>query len=411
MSRVSSMSRRTKSLAASVLVLFLLGACLGSSVAIAAGGQTEADRRIIVFENWFSDGARQAAAVRSRGATVIRGLPSINAVAVALPPGVERQLARRAEILRIDVDAEVRALGKPAIPPGQDKKDPPEQPAQVLPWGVDRIDAEYAWAISGGAGVAVAVLDTGIDRDHPDLAANIAGGTNFVSKPPWKPVDPTKWDDDNGHGTHVAGIIAAVNNDVGVVGVAPEADLYALKVLDKTGSGYISQIIAGLEWCADNGIDIANMSLGTDADIQSFHDACNAAAAAGVILVAAAGNDGADVDYPGAYGSVIAVAATDAGDAVPWWSSPGSAVAIAAPGVSVYSTWKGDGYDTKSGTSMAAPHIAGTLALALAAGVSTSLCATADDLPPPGIDVYTGCGLVDAEEAVTGTAANGDDLP
>ena len=324
---------------------------------------------------------------------------------------MEKQLARRNEILRVDVDAEVRSLGKPAIPPGQDKKDPPEPPVQALPWGVDRIDAEYAWATSRGAGIAVAVLDTGIDQDHPDLAANIAGGVNFVSKPPWKPVDPSKWDDDNGHGTHVAGIIAAVNNDVGVVGVAPEADLYALKVLDKTGSGYISQIIAGLEWCADNGIDIANMSLGTDADIQSFQDACDAAEAAGVILVAAAGNDGADVDYPGAYDSVLAVAATDAADAVPYWSSPGSAVSIAGPGVSVYSTWKGDGYDTISGTSMAAPHITGTLALALAAGVSTSLCATADDLPPTGIDVYSGCGLVDAEEAVTGTAANGDDLP
>ena len=411
MSRVSSMSRPTKSLAASVLVLFLLGACLGSSVAIAAGGQIEADRRIVVFQDWFANEARQAALVRAFGGDAVRSLALVNAQAAALPPGIEKQLARRAEVLRIDVDAEVRALGKPAIPPGLDKKDPPEQPAQVLPWGVDRIDAEYAWAISGGAGVAVAVLDTGIDRDHPDLAANIAGGVNFVSKPPWKPVDPSKWDDDNGHGTHVAGIIAALDNDIGVIGVAPEADLYALKVLDKTGSGYISQIIAGLEWCIANGIDVANMSLGTDADIQSFHDACDEAAAAGVILVAAAGNDGADVDYPGAYGSVLAVAATDADDAVPWWSSPGSAVAIAAPGVSVYSAWKGGGYDTSSGTSMAAPHVTGTLALALAAGVSTNLCATADDLPPPGIDVYTGCGLVDAEEAVTGTAANGDDLP
>ena len=389
-------------------ILFLLSSLAGAAPWTSAGAP---ERRIIVFENWFSDGARQAALVRAFGGDAVRSLALVNAQAAALPPGIEKQLARRAEVLRIDVDAEVRALGKPAIPPGLDKKDPPEQPAQVLPWGVDRIDAEYAWGTSGGAGIAVAVLDTGIDRDHPDLAANIAGGVNFVSKPPWKPVDPSKWDDDNGHGTHVAGIIAALDNDIGVIGVAPEADLYALKVLDKTGSGYISQIITGLEWCADNGIDIANMSLGTDADIQSFEDACDAAEAAGVILVAAAGNDGADVDYPGAYDSVLAVAATDAADAVPWWSSPGSAVSIAGPGVSVYSTWKDDGYDTKSGTSMAAPHITGTLALALAAGVSTSLCATADDLPPPGIDVYTGCGLVDAEEAVTGTAANGDDLP
>ena len=411
MSTKSRVSRQTQRLAASGLVLLVLGASLGISVAIAAGGQAEADRRIVVFQDWFANEARQAALVRAFGGDAVRSLPLVNAQAATLPPGIEKQLARRAEILRIDVDAEVRALGKPATPPGQDKKNPPEQPAEVLPWGVDRIDAEYAWATSRGAGIAVAVLDTGIDRGHPDLAANIAGGVNFVSKPPWKPVDPSKWDDDNGHGSHVAGIIAALDNDIGVIGVAPEADLYALKVLDKTGSGYISQIIAGLEWCVDNGIDVANMSLGTDADIQSFHDACDEAAAAGVILVAAAGNDGADVDYPGAYDSVIAVAATNAADAVPWWSSPGSAVAIAAPGVSVYSTWKGAGYDTIGGTSMAAPHVTGTLALALAAAASADLCATADDLPPSGIDTYTGCGLVDAGEAVTGISNYGDDLP
>jgi subtilisin family serine protease len=182
-------------------------------------------------------------------------------------------------------------------------------------------------------------------------------------------------------------------------------------VVDKTGSGYVSDVIAALQWCVDNGIDIANMSVGTDADIESFGDACESAAAAGVLLVAAAGNDGVDVDYPAAYPWVIAVAATDTMDAVPSWSSPGPAVAVAAPGVSVLSTWPGEAYAPFGGTSAAAPHVAGALALALAAGASTDLCLGADDLPPPGLDQYSGCGLLDVGESVTGIPDFGDDLP
>lgn len=219
-------------------------------------------------------------------------------------------------------------------------------------------------------------------------------------------MEPTKWDDDNGHGTHVAGIIAAVDNTIGVVGVAPKASVYAVKVLDRSGAGYVSDVIAGIDWCVSNGVQVANMSLGTNSDIQSLHDACDRARAAGVCLVAAAGNDGGSVDFPAAYDSVIAVAAVDRADTRPSWSSWGPAILVAAPGVDVYSTWKDGTYKTVSGTSMAAPHVAGTLALNL----SADLCATADDLPPAGRDDYTGCGLVDAEEATTGSQT-GNNLP
>jgi len=398
-----------------VLVFIFVGVVVATSLLMGSPSFAQAtgmERHIIVFQNWFADDARQTALVERAGGQVMRHLPSVNAAAIILPPGIARQLAGRLEVERVDVDARVRALPKPPSPPGRDKDKPdPEPPQQVLPWGVDRIDAEYAWSVTKGAGVSVAVIDTGIDRDHVDLAANIVGGVNFVSKPAWKPANPDKWDDDNGHGTHCAGIIAASGNDFGVVGVAPQASLYAAKVLDRNGSGYVSHIIAALEWCVANDIDIASMSLGTDSDVLSFHEACDAAAAAGVILVAAAGNDGAHVDFPGAYPSVIAVAATDSTDAVASWSSPGAEVDIAAPGVAVYSTWNDGGYDTKSGTSMATPHVSGTLALALAVGRTLDLCASADDLPPAGADVYSGCGLVDAGEAATGTGNYGDDLP
>jgi len=128
-------------------------------------------------------------------------------------------------------------------------------------------------------------------------------------------------------------------------------------------------------------------------------------------LVAAAGNDGADGDYPAAYSSVIAVGATASDDSLYFYSSRGPEVDVAAPGVAVYSTWKGGGYDTKTGTSMAAPHVAGTIALQLAAGLSAAPCLGADDLLAPGSDIYTGCGLVDAGESVSGIPDYGDNLP
>ncbi len=395
------MARVTKLLPILLLCVFLVSA---ASAAFAADGNGLV-RRIVVFQDTFVSEPAQAALLEAFGGEPLRSLPLVNGMSVMLPPPAESWLEARGEVLRIDVDAEVHALPKPPWAGGGKGED--EQPPEVLPWGVDRIDAEYEWTGSTGLGVNVAVIDTGIDGDHPDLAANIVDGVNYVSKPAWRPADPSKWDDDHGHGTHVAGIIAALDNDIGVVGVAPEASLYALKVLDKTGSGYVSDIIAALEWAVLNDMDICNMSLGTDTDVESLEEACYAAFTDGLLLVAAAGNDGGAVDYPAAYPWVIAVAAVDRFDVRPSWSSYGSEVELAGPGVDVYSTWKGSGYNTESGTSMAAPHVAGTLALNLLA----DLCTTADDLPPAGIDDYTGCGLVDAGEAASGAVDKGNDLP
>jgi subtilisin len=397
------MSKLRRPLGFMILLLSCLAAVLLVSAPVMAQS-TGAERKIVVFQDWYGDAAAQAALLRAHGAQPIEALGLVKGMAAMLPPGVEKQLAARPEVRRVDVDAEVWALASVRARGG--KPGGAVQPPQQLPWGVDRIDAEWAWDASRGAGVNVAVIDTGIDGSHPDLLDNVKGGVNFVRKG-WRPPDPGAWADDNGHGTHVAGIIAAEDNDIGVVGVAPLASLYAVKVLNKSGSGYISDIIAGIEWAVDNGMDVANMSLGTNSDVQSFHDACDAAADAGLLLVAAAGNDGGAVDYPGAYSSVIAVAATDINDARASWSSYGPEVLLAAPGVSVLSTWKGGGYKTISGTSMAAPHVTGTLALNL----SANLAASADDLPPAGYDYYTGYGLVDAGEAATGTPNYGNDLP
>jgi hypothetical protein len=273
--------------------------------------------------------------------------------------------------------------------------------SQTIQWGVARIGAPDAWATSTGNGVKVGVIDTGVSRTHPDLQGNIAGCVSFI-------VGVATCEDDNGHGSHVSGIIAALNNGIGVVGVAPDAKIYALKTLDKNGSGYLSDIISALDWSVANGIQVVNMSLGTSSDIQSFHDAVIRAANAGIIEVVAAGNSGPSANtvmYPGAYPEVIGVAATDSSDSVPSWSSRGPQVDIAAPGVNIYSTYKNGGYTTMSGTSMATPHVAGVVALRLAAHPGESFAqmlhdiqSTADLLPWG--STLVGAGLVNAQKVV-----------
>jgi len=291
---------------------------------------------------------------------------------------------------------------------------------EQLPWGVNRIDAEIVHQYNKGTGVKIAVIDTGIDYDHPDLDANIAGGKSFVGY-------TNDYMDDNGHGTHVAGIIAAEDNEIGVIGVAPEAELYALKALDSEGDGHVSDIVAAIDWSVANDMQIISMSIGSNRYDVSLHEACDNAYNAGVLLVGAAGNDGNmwgsgdNVDYPARYDSVIAVAATDPNDNRAVWSwfrasSTGPEVELAAPGDAVYSTYLGNTYAPFSGTSMAVPHVSGTAALVFnspmdsaydldgdsiwdASEVREKLKDTADDLGSVGRDNQFGWGLVDADEA------------
>ncbi|MDH3890759.1 MAG: S8 family serine peptidase [candidate division Zixibacteria bacterium] len=276
--------------------------------------------------------------------------------------------------------------------------------AQTLDWGVDRVDAEYVWANSSytGAGIKVAILDSGGDMDHPDLPW--AGGVTFVGR---------NWDDKSGHGTHVAGIIGAADNSEGVVGVAPGCDLWAVKI-SRSGSFYLSDILDGIDWCVNNGMDIMNMSYG-GGYAQSEDDACQAAWNAGLLIVAAAGNGyGADVEYPAALSSVMAISASNASDGLAGFSSHGPEVEVIAPGDNILSTYKGGGYAYMGGTSMSTPMVCGGAALAWSAhpGYSNQqirnlLKSSAEDIGLPSDD--QGSGLLDAEKATINTT-NGDDL-
>jgi subtilisin len=273
--------------------------------------------------------------------------------------------------------------------------------AETLPWGIDRVDAEVAHANGEtGDGADVAIIDTGIDATHPDLEPNLGEGRAFTGG-----VESSNWQDDNGHGTHCAGIADAVDNDRGVVGVSTEATLHAVKVLTASGSGTTSDVAAGIEYVGDQGWDVGSLSLGGGGSTETLKDAVQYAHEQGVLLVAAAGNDGPCEDcvgYPAGYPEVVAVSSTDENDDLSDFSSTGPEVELAAPGSNVYSTYVG-GYATLSGTSMACPHVSGASGQLMANGYSNQkarkrLKSTAEDVGLASNE--QGAGLLDVAAAL-----------
>lgn len=380
-------------------------------------------------------GPADQGAIAALGGSVVQVLDSSPTISVFLPARAVEHLKKNSRFLSVREDPLVTAL------------------EDTLPWGIDRTGADSVWGSAQGAvnvvtghpagsGVLVAVIDTGIRASHSDLAANVVGGINYAqictqTRTWWggttwscRSGGSTEWTDDNGHGTHVAGTIGSLDNGSGFLGMAPKVSLYAIRALDTRGSGYLSDIVKGIDHAVSIGADVINMSLGTSVDDPALRTAVNNAAAAGVVVVAAAGNSGSGTDtvgYPAKYDSAIAVAATcgpvnssycSGIDTRASFSSTGPAVEIAAPGDNIPSTYYNGGYATMSGTSMAAPHIAGAAALVLScnpdltgAQVRSLLTSTAIDLGPAGRDSHFGYGLVSATAAVEAAGCGSDSPP
>lgn len=234
--------------------------------------------------------------------------------------------------------------------------------SQMIPWGVNQIKAPLAWRKSLGNKINIGVIDTGVDPTHPDLRNSVNQGINLL----FPGMPPT---DDNGHGTHIAGIIAASSTNQGILGVAPLATIYAVKAFDRVGSAYVSDIIAGIEWCVENDMDIINMSFGMKSYSLALESTIKSAYKAGKIIVASCGNEGrkSTIDYPARFQQVVSVGAITRAGKVANFSNKGKRIDIYAPGEKIYSCWIGGKYNELSGTSMATAHVSGVVALMLAA--------------------------------------------
>ena len=286
--------------------------------------------------------------------------------------------------------------------------DPYSNIDSLFQWHLNNISAFESWDISmGDKDTIVAVLDTGADLSHPDLAHQIIASIDLVD-------DDGNAQDDNGHGTHVCGIIAAeANNGIGGSGVAPSSKLFVIDVFDTDGEDWwanSSEIIEGINLAANNEADIINMSLGSYYYDEAYQAAVEYANSRGVIVVAAAGNSSTSLPhYPSDYPTVISVVATDEDNIIASFSNYGDTKDVCAPGVGIYSTELNGDYVYMSGTSMAAPIVSGVIALMLSHRpelsvneVKNILYNTATDLGNSGRDNYYGHGLVNAEAALNG---------
>ena len=230
-----------------------------------------------------------------------------------------------------------------------------------IPWGVRRIRAPEVWSRTTGHQVKVGVIDTGVDFLHPDLRHSLERGINLIHRTMLP-------QDDNGHGTHIAGTIAAANQLQGMIGVAPRATIYPVKAFDYNGTAYVSDIILAIDWCVRNRMHVVNMSFGMQTKSKALLSAVNNAYHSGVLIVASSGNDGkrGDIDYPAGFAQTIAVGAINRQGKVAKFCNRSSLIDIYAPGERIVSSWLRNRLREMSGTSMATSHVTGAIALLLA---------------------------------------------
>jgi len=361
-----------------------------------------------------------AANLAAKGLAIAGEIPSLDIKRLAVPPGQELMWI---EELRDDpglVFAEPNYLAHAA-------ETIPDDPHYTEQWSLPRIRAPEAWDLTTGDDLTIAVIDTGVDLDHPDLVGKLwtnAGeipdngldddGNGYVDDSHgWDFVnDDAEPQDDHWHGTHVAGIAAAdTDNGQGVAGVSWGARIMPLKVLDASGEGNYANVASAMVYAADNGARILNLSLGGEDYSAALAEAVGYARERGCFLAAAAGNDSGAVLYPAANGGVLAIAATTRWDRRWYGSNYGSEVDAAAPGADIYSTILNNTYSSASGTSTAAPHVSGLAALVWSVQpditndeVARVITETARDLGTPGWDEFYGWGRIDAYQAVSSVA-------
>ncbi len=396
------MNKKHLSIALSSLIALPLLSQTGLPSALADSAAADGSQQevLIVYKN--EDG-REAALAQSE--EVRHEFETVPAVSASVNPEELKELVQNPDIAYVERNVEFQVTDEALAPLGDStvtgtSSTPPANAAEQLLWNYEQISPETMWQQGfTGTGVKVAVIDSGI-APHPEL--KIAGGISTVG-----PNLSTNYADDNGHGTHVAGIIAADSGHGSVAGVAPGVSLYAVKALGADGKGYLQDVLEGIDWAIQNKMDVINLSLGGDTDSQLLHDMVDKAYKQGILVVASAGNSGTPdttqdtVNYPARYDSVIAVAAIDQSLERAYFSSTGPEVDIAAPGAYITSTYLNGQFATGSGTSQAAPHVTGELALlkeknpsASPAALRALLLSYAEDFGDDGRDNLYGDGVV-----------------
>ncbi len=354
--------------------------------------------------------AQRLALIEAAGGRLLRHLPALSADLVAFPTAqIASGSPAEAELMSAMAEQAAVSYVEPNYTYTISAPFTPTDTLLSQQYAWSRIDAYDGWGLSrGSANVVIAVIDSGVQLDHPDLQGKLVAGYDFVQNDS-DPGDPV------GHGTHVAGTAAAAtNNGAGVAGTCPECRVMPVRVISATGSGFVSDIAEGIVYAADRGAKVINLSLGGAAS-STLKSAVDYAWGKGAFLACAAGNSGtsstADA-YPGAYDNCFAVAATNSADGRASYSNYGVWVEVGAPGDQILSTYKGSTYSLLSGTSMAAPHVAGLAGLLASQGYSNAairerICATADDIA--GTGGSWSCGRINLERALTAGAPA--DLP
>ncbi|UVI30547.1 S8 family peptidase [Paenibacillus spongiae] len=283
---------------------------------------------------------------------IIRHLPLIEAFSIPVSLDLPDFAPLLGEGAQVEEDTSICVHNTVLKPAARDKG---------IPWGVQQIKAPQAWSATTGHRIKIGVIDTGVDYNHPDLRQSLGRGINLLNRSalPY---------DNNGHGTHIAGTIAAANQMQGMIGVAPRATIFPVKAFDHNGSAFVSDIVMGIEWCVRNRMDIINMSFGMKTRSKSLLNAVNIAYNAGIIIIASSGNDAKrkSVDYPARYPQTVSVGATNKLRRIAQFSNRGSFIDIYAPGDKILSSWLRGKYHEMSGTSMATSHVSGAVALLLA---------------------------------------------
>lgn len=343
----------------------------------------EGTRYIVMFRPGAGAAVKRSA-IHSAGGTVLKELGFINSVVVTFAGGksaaARTAISGESAVEGVYEDADAFRVERSPVALEEAYKTaryvisgragddgdfpwPPPSPLQFIPWGVQKTGAPAAWAVTRGEGVKVCVVDSGVDPSHKDLKDNIIEGINTTEEG-----SPQDFTDRLGHGSHIAGTIAAVDNAEGVIGVAPKAAIYAARVIRRTGTGRFSDVLEGLAWCMKKKTPLISLSLSVPYDYPPLKEAMEAVENAGILVVAAAGNSGGPVEFPAAYPQVIAVGAMDENGRAASFSARGPEVDFIAPGVDIVSAYMNGLYSESSGTSMATPHVTGLAALAIAAG-------------------------------------------